>query len=52
VPLPPPHTQISILPFDFAGYLIDSQSVSQLKVLRVVRLLRLMKLVRIAKASR
>jgi hypothetical protein len=44
--------QVSILPFDIVGFMMNQGSVSQLKVLRIIRLLRLMKLVRIAKASR
>ena len=44
--------QVSILPFDLVGLLVDSSSVSQLKVLRIVRLLRLVKLVRMLKGSR
>jgi hypothetical protein len=40
------------MPFDVIGFILDSKSVAQLKLLRFVRLLRLMKLVRIAKMSR
>jgi hypothetical protein len=45
-------SQVSVMPFDVIGFILDSKSVAQLKLLRFVRLLRLMKLVRIAKMSR
>ena len=44
--------QCSILPFDVIGLILDSNGLSQLRILRIVRLLRLMKLVRIFKATR
>ena len=44
--------QVSILPFDTIGLVMDSKTVNQLKILRVVRLFRLFKLFRIFRASR
>lgn len=43
---------VSILPFDTLGLVMQSDSVSQLKILRIVRLLRLIKLMRIFRSSR
>ena len=44
--------QVSILPFDIIGIVIDSSGLARLRVLRVVRLLRLFKLIRVFKTSR
>ena len=44
--------QVSILPFDVMGLVMDSDAVAQFRLLRVVRLLRLLKLARILRASR
>eukprot|EP01029_Cantina_marsupialis_P007032 TRINITY_DN1775_c0_g1_i1.p1 TRINITY_DN1775_c0_g1~~TRINITY_DN1775_c0_g1_i1.p1 ORF type:complete len:879 (+),score=198.96 TRINITY_DN1775_c0_g1_i1:366-3002(+) len=43
---------VSIFPFDMLGFVLQSDTLSKLKVLRLIRLLRLMKLLRIVRASR
>lgn len=43
---------VSIIPFDLLGLVLQSDDVSQLKVLRTVRLLRLIKLLRVLRSSR
>ena len=43
---------ISILPFELVGDAMQSDALSNLKILRIVRLLRLIKLVRVFRASR
>jgi hypothetical protein len=43
---------VSIIPFDILGMVMNSESVSQLKILRIIRLLRLIKLLRILRSAR
>ena len=50
--LHPIANQVSILPFDVMGLVMESDAVRQFRLLRVVRLLRLLKLARILRASR
>ena len=49
---PPNNGQLSIIPFDVFGLVINSSDVSKFRVLRVVRLMRLVKLVRMFKSAR
>lgn len=43
---------VSVIPFDMLGMVMQSDDVSQLKVLRTVRLLRLIKLLRVLRSAR
>ena len=44
--------QVSVMPFDVIGLVVDSDTMTKFKILRTLRLLRLVKLVRVMKGSR